>query len=325
MVIKMQNIKIIDVRALPGDSAFLIDTGGQTILYDTGFAFTGNAVAEKIKSYLGNRNLDYIFLTHSHYDHALGSVYVAKEYPNAKTVAGEYAAKIFAKPTARAVMRDLDRKFAIKNGIDTYEDLIDELRVDIPVIDGDIIKVGDTEFAVINLPGHTKCSVGYYCKELKLLLATETLGVYDGNGGVVPSYLVGYKMSLNSIERVETLDVENILVAHYGLLSGKDAKEYLKAAKQSASDTAEEIAEMLRQGKDKKEIMNFFKDKFYHGYIKTIYPIDAMELNTGIMIDLIERELAFSSGDSPQCGEMSVGQRGRLPSGEGWTNRKVGG
>ncbi len=49
---------------------------------------------------------------------------------------------------------------------------------------------------------------------------------------------------------------------------------------------------MLRQGKDKKEIMNFFKDKFYHGYIKTIYPIDAMELNTGIMIDLIERELA---------------------------------
>ena len=291
----MQNLKIIDVRALPGDSAFLIDTGKFAVLYDTGFAFTGSAVAKKIKEYLRDRTLDYIFLTHSHYDHALGSVYVAKEYPKAQIVAGEYAAKIFAKPTARAVMRDLDRKFAAKNGVDSYEDLIDELRVDIPVTDGDIIKVGDIEFTVIKLPGHTKCSLGYYCEELKLLLGTETLGVYDGSGGVVPSYLVGYKLSLNSIERVENLDIENILVAHYGLLSGKDAKEYLKTAKESAVETAEEIAEMLRQGKDKKEIMLFFKDKFYHGYIKTIYPIDAMELNTGIMIDLIEREIIKES------------------------------
>ena len=74
----MKQLKITDVRALPGDSAFLVDDGKTSILYDTGFGFTGDRVAENVKKELGNRSLDYIFLTHSHYDHALGSVYLRK-------------------------------------------------------------------------------------------------------------------------------------------------------------------------------------------------------------------------------------------------------
>ena len=287
----MKDLKITDVRANPGDSAFLIDDGKTAIMYDSGFAFTGYAVAKKIKSILGNRELDYIFLTHSHYDHALGSVYALNYWKNAKVVAGEYAAKIFAKPTAKAIMRELDRKFAVKCGVKEYDDLIDELRVDIPVADGDVIKAGELEFIALNMPGHTKCSIGYYCPEHKLLLGCETVGVFNGKDDVVPSYLVGYKMAIDSIERVEKLDVERILVPHYGLLDKAETEFYLSRAKESAIVTANEMVEMLKNGKAKEEIIKFFKDKFYNGYIKEIYPIDAMELNTGIMIDLLKREL----------------------------------
>ena len=84
-------IQITDVRAVPGDSAFLLDDGKTSILYDSGFAFTGNAVADNIAKVLKKRTLDYIFLTHSHYDHALGSVYAAKRYPQVKIVAGSLA------------------------------------------------------------------------------------------------------------------------------------------------------------------------------------------------------------------------------------------
>ena len=96
------DLNIYDVRALPGDSAFLIDDGETAVLYDTGFAFTGYAVAENIRRILGERTLDFIFLTHSHYDHALGTPYVCARYPKARVVAGEYAVRIFEKPTARA-------------------------------------------------------------------------------------------------------------------------------------------------------------------------------------------------------------------------------
>ena len=65
----MHTIRITDVRPTMGDSAFLLDDGKTAILYDTGFAFTGPALAVNVKKVLGERSLDYIFLTHSHYDH----------------------------------------------------------------------------------------------------------------------------------------------------------------------------------------------------------------------------------------------------------------
>ena len=43
------NINITDVRVHPGDSGFLVDDGETAILYDSGFAFTGKAMVEKIK------------------------------------------------------------------------------------------------------------------------------------------------------------------------------------------------------------------------------------------------------------------------------------
>ncbi len=287
----MGKIKVISVREHPGDSAFLIDDGKTAIMYDSGFAFTGYKVADKIKALLGNRKLDYIFLTHSHYDHALGSVYALKYWPEAKVVAGEYAAKIFAKPTAKALMRDLDGKFAKTCGVDEYEDLIDDLRVDIPAGDGDIISAGDMQFKVINLPGHTKCSVGFYCEKEKLMLGCESIGVYNGKDDVFPSYLVGYQMSIDSIDRVAELDIENILVPHFGLIGKKEVDFYLKKSKESAVSTAEMIVKMLKDGISKEEIAQAIKDKFYHGYIKEIYPIDALNLNIGITINLIEKEL----------------------------------
>ncbi len=286
----MNGITITDVRANPGDSAFLIDDGNTAVLYDSGFAFTGCEVARKIKQKLGKRSLDYIFLTHSHYDHVLGSVYALEQWSSAKVVASEYAARIFYRPGARAVMHELDRKFAACCGVGEYDDLIDNLRVDIAVNHGDVIKAGDMEFEVISLPGHTRCSVGYYCAAQKLLLGSETIGVYNGAGDVVPSYLVGYEMTLKSIDSLADYDIEHILVPHFGLLSAEEARAYLAKARQRAVSTFETIAAMHRRGASRAQIIEWFKDEFYHDYVKEIYPIDAMELNTGIMIDLITGE-----------------------------------
>lgn len=286
----MNELNITDVRVHPGDSGFLLDDGHTALVYDTGFAFTGFAVADKIKCILGDRPLDYIFLTHSHYDHAAGTPYLKQYWPNAQVVAGTYAAQIFAKPSAKTIMRDLDGKIAKQCGIHSYEDLFDELKADITVCDGDVIRAGSLEFTAVALPGHTKCSIGYYCPARKLLLGCETIGVYDGGRTVVPSYLVSYDMTIRSIEKVEQMDIENILMPHLGLLDREQTGFFLRESKKSAVETAEQITRMLKAGCSRDSILAFFKEKFYHGYIKAIYPIDAMELNTGITIDLLQRE-----------------------------------
>ncbi len=287
----MNNLTITDVRCEMGDSAFLIDDGKTSVLYDTGFGFTGFSVADNIKKALGKRKLDYIFLTHSHYDHALGSAYILRRFPNAKVVAGKYAAEVFKRDGAKRTMKELDLAFAKKCNAKDYEFLADELRVDILVCEGDVIKAGEMNFEVIALPGHTKCSIGFYEREKELFLSSETLGVYDGETLIVPSFLVSYKDTINSIDKVKNLKIKHILSPHYGILDKTQTSYFLENMKASSEDGAKEILSHIKNGKSDEEIVEIIKKRYWKGYIRKIYPEDAVTLNTSIMIELVRKEL----------------------------------
>ena len=287
----MNPITVTDVRVVPGDCAFLLDDGKTAVLYDTGFAFTGTGIAENIQKLLGDRKLDYILLTHSHYDHVLGTPYITRVYPEAKVIAGEYVAQIFQRPTAKAVMRELDKKAAIKHGVPEYEDLIDELKVDITIRDGDTFFCGDFQFTAIALPGHTKCSIGFYLPEHKLLLGSETLGVYFGQGTYLPFFLVGYQLTLDAFAKVRKLEIEKILLPHYGVVDREEAQVYLQNSEESARSHAQTMLAMHQAGKTSDEILAFFEAQDYRENVRPTYPIDAFHLNTSIMIEQIRKEL----------------------------------
>lgn len=287
----MKEIKVYDVRYKKADSGFLIDNGETSILYDSGFGFTGYELAENVKKVLGNRKLDYIFLTHSHYDHVLGSAYVLRSYPEAKVVAGNYASGIFKRDGAKKTMKELDRKYAASCGVTEYEFLADELRTDICVKEGDIIHAGEMKFEVLDLPGHTKCSIGFYSRENGFFLSSETLGVYDGKSVILPSYLVSYSSSIKSIDKVSKLKIKNILMPHLGMLNQEQTDFFLNNMKSDSEKIAQDILKSILLGKTNNEIVDKFKQKYWHDYIKEIYPEAALELNTNIMIELIRNEL----------------------------------
>lgn len=50
-----------------------------TALFDPGMAWYGEKTVEKIKEIIGDRPIDAVFLTHSHYDH-VGALPVIKKY-----------------------------------------------------------------------------------------------------------------------------------------------------------------------------------------------------------------------------------------------------
>ncbi len=287
----MREIEILDMRVHPGDAAFLLDDGETAVLYDTGFGFTGFGVAEKIKNYLGDRPLDYIFLTHSHYDHALGSAYILRTYPDAKVVAGEHTAQVFQREGAKRVMKDLDAKHAATCGVTDYPFLGDELRVDVQVRDGDIVKAGNMVFEVLWLPGHTNCSIGFYCRDQELLLSTESIGVYDGDKLILPAILVSCKASLESIDRVCALPIKKLVLPHRGLLDDQHRDFFLSHCKQATLMAIDFILTRLREGKTNEEIVKDFVDIFWRGSVQIKYPIAAITLNTNIMIDLVRKEM----------------------------------
>ena len=285
----MKNFKVLDMRVVPGDSAYLVYNDNCTILYDSGFAFTGHALALKIKEILGDRKLDYVFLTHSHYDHCLGSAYVLEEYPSAIVVAGKHTAEVFARPHAIAKMKELDNAHAKHYGVEEYEFLGDKLRVDVVVKEGDEIRCGEHLFKVYEFPGHTKCSIGFYEVNEKLLLSSETLGIYHGDG-ILPISLTGFNDTLNSIKKLKSIEVEHLLVPHLGLIGREETKHYLSIVEGEFERAKNLIISMLQEDIEKEEIIKKFGKEFTGGPIEEIYPADASHLNTSLMIDLIKRE-----------------------------------
>lgn len=287
----MNTYYITDVRADLGDSGFLLHSGKTAILYDSGFAFSGERLADNIEKVLGARPLDCIFLTHSHYDHALGAAAVKRRWPAAKIVTGERTAQVLEKPSALAHMRQMDRRIAAKRGIDCYEDYAHLLHADMTLADGEEFSAGEWAFTYLALPGHTRCSGAFYLKKEKLLLGCETLGVSGEGEEVYPACLVGYEMSLAAIRRVRQMDIRSVVVPHRGLLSAEKTARYLACCGESTEKTAELILSVLRRGGSREDAVAAFAERYYRGSVPLYYPREAMELNTGIMVDLMAREL----------------------------------
>jgi glyoxylase-like metal-dependent hydrolase (beta-lactamase superfamily II) len=286
---------ITNVGAVHGGDAFLLTCGMAEILFDSGFAFCGPKLVENLERELGGRPLDYILLSHSHYDHAPGSAYCKARWPNAQVISSEYAAKIFTKPGARAVMRELDDAAAAQHGMRRTVDLIDSLKTDLPLRDYETISLNGLCVQCIPLPGHTKCSVGFYFKEHNFLIASESIGVFSGGDVISPAFLVGYQMSVDSIRRVMEMDVKNMLLPHYGILHGEKCREYLETAMLWTVRCRDALMDAFNAGKSREEMIGVIRDMFYVGTLLKYQPEKAFLVNAGHMVDLIIREFNLTS------------------------------
>lgn len=288
---EVKGITIHNVSPVRGGDSFLFDCGDVTFLYDTGFGFTSEILYANVKAVLGDRKLDYILLSHSHYDHCLGSAYMRIMYPEVKVVAFSYAAKIMEKESARTVMRRLNKVAAEDYyGMPEFNDYVDHLKADIKVEDDDVIMLGSHKVRIISLPGHTKDCVAYYLEDEKIVLGTETLGMYVSEGLVMPSFLVGYKMSLDSIAKIQNYEIESYFIPHWGLISGDDVKQFFEDSMKGHKLGRDVIVNAFESGKTHEEIFAEVEKLFYTPAVTEVYPYSAFVENTNIQIPMILRE-----------------------------------
>lgn len=107
---------------------------------------------EDVMKEIGIKNLQYILLTHGHFDHILGVNGFLKNHPEAKVVIHR---------EDEAFLTDPVLSHTFKHGL-TQE----PIKAGIIVEDGDVLAFDDTEFKVVHTPGHTRGSVVYLLDDL---------------------------------------------------------------------------------------------------------------------------------------------------------------
>lgn len=209
---------------------YLLD-GDKPALFDAGLAFLGDIYVQAIKEVLGSRTPAYCFLTHSHFDHC-GSVSVLKShFPGLKVVASEKTSLVVKRPNAIKLIRSLTQ-----SAWDLADNVGGNIRfepfdVDVVLHDTESIEISD-ELTVraLDTPGHTRDCLSYYIPQKEILMCSEAAGVPDQTGEIISDFLVDYDRYVESMRRLNRLDIEVLCLGHRFAFTGNDAKEYISKA-----------------------------------------------------------------------------------------------
>ncbi len=203
---KIGNITLIQLSDIDSN-VYLI--GDSIIDSGTGFNFTRlRGVLRVLKKDLDG--IKQIINTHGHFDHIGGNGY----FMNAKISIHKLDAPIIEKG-------DIELSAA-----DFFDGKLHPRNVDRKLDDGDKISTGNMDLEVIHTPGHTSGSVCFYSKKDKILFSGDT--IFADGVGRTDFINSDPKALLNSLEKINKLDIKKILPGHGQVFDKKDLSTVVK-------------------------------------------------------------------------------------------------
>lgn len=277
----------------PGGEVFLITGSDKTAVLDAGMAFAAETLIKNLEKELQGRTLDYVILTHTHYDHVAGLPYLRRRWPELVSLGSEYGQKVLEKPTAQEVILGLSQVAWRDYGEqEDGEILMEGLTIDKIVKNHDKISLGDRELTVIETPGHTNCSLSFFMTPEQVLFHSETVGVYTHSGRIITAILKNYKDTMNSIEVCKNLGSKYIISPHYGQVPDEEVEGYWQKAIDSANESKNLVLAMKERGCGKDEILEGYTKRFWVDPVKNQQPKEAFLTNAKHIIQVILREFS---------------------------------
>lgn len=208
--------------------------GISPVLFDGGITCAGRLYADAIRSVLGEREPEIVFISHVHWDHC-GAVSCLKNvFPSMKVAMSPQAGAILKRRNAVLQMESLNTEmrsivaatFPEVDPVRLMDKPFQPFEADMELKDGQMIELGPSlTVAALSTPGHTRDHMSYYIPEKKILIAPEACGCLDGLDdldAVIVQFLTDYDLYLSSLKRLAELPVEILCQGHRFVFVGRD-------------------------------------------------------------------------------------------------------
>ena len=219
---------------------YLLD-GPVPVLFDAGMTAGAFLYEAGIKQVLGGRAPEYLFLTHSHFDHVGSARYFKDIWPDLKVGGSVRCSEVLQKTKAVQLLSDLNVKglkvFKESGLAPINEKRFESIELDIMVQPDQTIEVAPgLSVMVLNTPGHTWDLMSYWMPEKKILIASEAVAIYEPNGYLQPEFLVDFDAYTNSLKVLEKLGAKILCLGHHAVFTDADAVGHIEKSFQAARE-----------------------------------------------------------------------------------------
>lgn len=195
---------MVDLQKIKFGKAELIAAIRKDYNFSNSYLFKDNLNLQIDAGNIFNEKIDFLVLTHCHFDHIAYASEIKKRNSNCKIMCGKNDAEAIEKlnEVTLSEMSSLDLK---------------PVKIDKKLKEGDIIKTNNFKFLVLETPGHTKGSISLFEKEKGILISGDCWFGDDIYGNyMVPT---GSKKELEfSIKKLKELKAKIILAGHDSLI-----------------------------------------------------------------------------------------------------------
>jgi 2-aminobenzoylacetyl-CoA thioesterase len=215
--------------------AYIVRGDEKSLMIDSGMNHLGPLYLASLKDMFGeNGRPDYLFLTHSHYDHVGCAEYLKRHLPpGLKIGAHERAAGLVRKPSVMETMNRLSASHAELLEFNAAgEDLtLHPFEIDLSLKQDDRFDLGGLTCTVHETPGHTRDSLAFYFPELGALFPGDASGVLRAEvegGASQVAFVASYQDYVASLELMIDLEPRILCMAHNWVLTREDATAFLR-------------------------------------------------------------------------------------------------
>ncbi len=248
---------------------YLLEGTNSSMIVSGGMSYIVSDLLRQFKEFgIDESRIKKLLILHSHFDHVGIVPFFKRRHPEIEIYASERGWEILQMDKAILTINEFSRNVAKRmkkeNIYSTYD--ID-WRNDVSgktVREGDQIDLGGLEVSILEIPGHSSCSIAAYIPKLKALFPTDGGGIpFDET--IVTSGNSNFTKYQQNLERLKDLDVELYGADHYGYVMGEEAKEFVSKSIEMAKKNRALMEEAYRSTRDidaaaKKLISSFYED-----------------------------------------------------------------
>ena len=248
---------------------YLLEGNDGSMIVSGGMSYIVSDILQQFKEFaIEEKKISKLLILHSHFDHVGIVPFFKRRHPEIDVYASERAWGILRMDKAILTINEFSRNVAKRmRKEDVYSTYDLDWRNDVSgktVHEGERIDLGGLEVSILEIPGHSSCSIAAYVPEIKALFPTDGGGI-PFHETIISSGNSNYTKYQQSLEKLKDLEVEVYGADHYGYIIGDEAREFIHKSIEMAKRNRAQMEQVYDSTRDieaaaQELISSFYKE-----------------------------------------------------------------